>query len=308
MLNHQYYSINNPYLRKRAFKAFSLVELLIICAMLAVLVSLLMPIFKNTIKISGKVSCVQQIRQIVLAIDVYSSDYEGYLPPSLGQIDYAQDSLNAVGLNNRPQSGLGCLLYGGYIDNGELLNCPVELDGMESLRSKSYNSHQKTIEGYRAAVYNDNSWQSSFCYRGQTWHEDDNRQPAHGPVIDKLSPYINHISKRPCTYSSCGDYHHTLAIVSDDFSSRFNKYDPQGKYHHEDLYNVGYTDGHVESILDPAHQVINLIPNYYWTSDNMRNKLISEDVWDAFDGDIGMNYGRHAGSGQPYNYLYGLKN
>jgi len=62
-------------------KCFSLIELMVIVAIMFVLVTLLVPVLGRGIEQARKVSCASQLRQVALGFKHYVEDYNGYPAP-----------------------------------------------------------------------------------------------------------------------------------------------------------------------------------------------------------------------------------
>lgn len=62
-------------------KGFTLLELLIVIAIIAILASLLLPALSKAREGSKKISCMSNLKQIGTASALYISDYEGYVVP-----------------------------------------------------------------------------------------------------------------------------------------------------------------------------------------------------------------------------------
>lgn len=67
-------------------EAFSLVELLVVIAIIGVLVALLVPALGRAKERAHRASCLNNLRQIVVAVHLYAGDYNGFLPE--GGTDY----------------------------------------------------------------------------------------------------------------------------------------------------------------------------------------------------------------------------
>jgi prepilin-type N-terminal cleavage/methylation domain-containing protein len=67
-------------LRNRSF-AFTLIELLAVIAIIAILAALLLPALSRAKGSAQRIVCANNLRQIRLALDLYSSDHDGRMPP-----------------------------------------------------------------------------------------------------------------------------------------------------------------------------------------------------------------------------------
>ncbi len=63
-------------------RAFTLIELLVVIAIIAILAAILFPVFSKA-KEAAKVSaCLSQMKELGLAIEMYDTDHDDYLPPA----------------------------------------------------------------------------------------------------------------------------------------------------------------------------------------------------------------------------------
>ena len=80
---------NNRIWRKLSqYKRFTLIELLMIVAIIAILAGLLLPSLKNAKEAGRQTACKSNLRQMSLAFITYANDYNNYIPPYWIQYTY----------------------------------------------------------------------------------------------------------------------------------------------------------------------------------------------------------------------------
>jgi len=104
--------------RKWSQQGFSIIELLLVIAVLAILAALLFPLFTQSKRASYRVRCLNNLRQFSAAFALYANDWDGIWPCPGGK----RDDQNPYG-NYWSQSGPGGL--NPYIRNNSIWCCPL---------------------------------------------------------------------------------------------------------------------------------------------------------------------------------------
>jgi prepilin-type N-terminal cleavage/methylation domain-containing protein/prepilin-type processing-associated H-X9-DG protein len=70
-------------MRSYAKRGFTLIELLVVIAIIAILASILFPVFAKAREKARQTTCLSQVRQIATAIQMYTQDNSGRYPPAI---------------------------------------------------------------------------------------------------------------------------------------------------------------------------------------------------------------------------------
>src|SRR5277367_5428561 len=65
----------------RAFRAFTLIELLVVIAIIAILAAMLLPALARAKESGKRIACLNNLRQLSLATQIYVGDSQGFYPP-----------------------------------------------------------------------------------------------------------------------------------------------------------------------------------------------------------------------------------
>jgi prepilin-type N-terminal cleavage/methylation domain-containing protein/prepilin-type processing-associated H-X9-DG protein len=108
--------------KTRRPSGFTLIELLVVIAIIAILAAILFPVFARARENARRASCQSNLKQVGIAFQMYSQDYDEKLPP----INNAQDgpvmpSGKPAGANN---TWLWQDIIFPYTKSVQLLNCP----------------------------------------------------------------------------------------------------------------------------------------------------------------------------------------
>jgi prepilin-type N-terminal cleavage/methylation domain-containing protein len=118
----------------RQRRAFTLVELLVVVAIIAVLLAILLPSLANVKNLARRLQCSFRLKEIGHAYSMYQETYNGDLPtPEQGgkwiqhYFVYRRDTSG--------WSNMGCLFAAGFIQDGRTFYCPATEGWLEEYRS-----------------------------------------------------------------------------------------------------------------------------------------------------------------------------
>ncbi|MCM8768637.1 MAG: type II secretion system GspH family protein [Candidatus Omnitrophica bacterium] len=107
-------------------KGFTLIELLVVIAIIAVLAALVLPVLQEAMEKANQVSCMNNMKQIGMAMLLYVENWEGYIGP-LGHgstnwgFNYYRDATNCENIPYQPN--YISALYP-YLRNYKIFQCP----------------------------------------------------------------------------------------------------------------------------------------------------------------------------------------
>jgi len=220
----KYVSYNAPTRR-----AFTLIELLVVIAIIALLAAILFPVFARARENARKSSCASNLKQLTLAWQQYTQDYDERACPSVYfSPDFSQETGWDFDMKWNPDftvnsTNLG--LIGPYTKNQQIQQCP-------SFTGKGYGRPQT---GY---AYN-------TTYIGAL---DTSATPA------KLPATLSQITHPSATvlFADGGYYDFDGKIAGANFlRAPSDSFFPYGKAHfrHNGSANVAYADGHVKATV-----------------------------------------------------------
>jgi prepilin-type N-terminal cleavage/methylation domain-containing protein/prepilin-type processing-associated H-X9-DG protein len=215
-------------------RGFTLIELLVVIAIIAILASILFPVFAQARENARRSSCMSNLRQVGLGFIQYTQDYDEKYPMALwGKL---QDQSTYTTQTNPAMPGAQFLTADGsdiggsighfvtwmdciypYVKSTQLFVCP-------SIRPN---------DGYLSYGYN-NSISRAIATMGSG--------PLGGVSVTEI--------QKPAETVCVLDYHNRYAIYANngDYSWSFpsNAAYHQGVWPHLDGGNIAYADGHVK--------------------------------------------------------------
>lgn len=96
----------------RSRKGFTLIELLVVIAIIAILAAILFPVFAQARKKAQQTTCLNNLKQIGLALSQYTDDYDNRFLPAAGYPGFGGGSFP--------------LLLRPYIKSHEVFYCPAQ--------------------------------------------------------------------------------------------------------------------------------------------------------------------------------------
>ncbi|MDD3927702.1 MAG: type II secretion system protein [bacterium] len=140
--------------RQTGVKGFTLIELLVVIAIIAVLASILFPVFDNAREKARQTTCMNSLKQTGLGAFMYAEDYDNYLPDAINQAlgkdgngNYAQIRLWSLKYVNRDLITKGCpsaTFTGGYCYNYNVYLGCYNASGA-NYRAGTYTQYPRTM-------------------------------------------------------------------------------------------------------------------------------------------------------------------
>lgn len=145
-------------------QAFTLVEMLVVVAVILLLVALLLPALQRADAVASRIKCLSNLKQITHAWVLYAGDYTGRMVGGWTDTPGAW----VVGTANSVDTVINGLLYP-YIQTPKVYQCPSDLTGHAwSYSVNIYMGGARPAEG--ATYYNAQLLRLSHCARpSKTW-------------------------------------------------------------------------------------------------------------------------------------------
>ncbi len=104
---------------RRSRRALTLIELLVVISMIGLLIAMLVPSLKRSVKLASATICQNNLRQLGLSLQMYTIDFDGWLPVTK-VVETATASAEPV------DSSWFSMLVPSYMSDPMLLRCPSD--------------------------------------------------------------------------------------------------------------------------------------------------------------------------------------
>ena len=121
-------------LRRVKIRIFTLIELLIVIAIIAILAAMLLPALSKARERAKTIACTSNLKQLAMVVKMYGDDYKEEMPPPPmsdvypGRWVYWMGGSSSNGEFYLKNPSLGDLLYRNYIKNWKQTYCPAGFD------------------------------------------------------------------------------------------------------------------------------------------------------------------------------------
>jgi prepilin-type N-terminal cleavage/methylation domain-containing protein/prepilin-type processing-associated H-X9-DG protein len=260
-------------------RGFTLIELLVVIAIIAILAAILFPVFAQARENARKISCNSNLKQLAVAVLMYTQDYDETFPMVTGQTMPPVVG-SPFGDQTWVQNDIVFLIQP-YVKNFQVFFCPdraKQVDQAGDICVSGPNNQDVWGYGY--------NWSSGYGYLPNNmhdlWHQGDGcvmAQIADGSLPGRAISAVNF----PAQFAILGDTGDTprQTLNTATYDPRCgagyeggNADLPTGA-RHQGGNNFAFADGHVKifkvnlSYVDPYQIGVTtpaVLPNRYWLS------------------------------------------
>lgn len=248
-------------------RSFTLVEMLVIIALIAILAALLMPALQSSYETSKSVACVNQFSQIGNGLFMYAGDYNQYLPiaHTVSNATWKWPVIEPTGYRKNSQVNWTNRLAPAYFNQTEMLKCPAA--AQEELSDMG------------------DGWKSNYTYNAYLGWID-----GSGGDVAKPNGGMKRITtcRKPTAASLVVDGQNKTR-----YTTAFMRSLSRPVARHNDQWNVLFADGHVEADRDDL-LTTGVFPSLYFSNsygnsnDNLHSRATYQ--YENADGSVWSKY------------------
>jgi prepilin-type N-terminal cleavage/methylation domain-containing protein len=224
---------------KRARNGFTLIELLVVIAIIAILAAILFPVFAKAREQARAASCLSNMRQLGLAVMMYSQDYDEAYPTApwdaFNGIDLFTDYYRGV-IGAPDQATFDYVKTYGlktqlnpYTKNDFIWRCPSDVRNVLGTANTTTSLNQRYSSYYYQFMASASGFAKTYWGFPSPWQESVTAYPAQFKMFSELVPWHdNRFVQNPYGWYFC--------------------YEPASKL------NVTFFDSHVKSV--PVDRVL----------------------------------------------------
>jgi prepilin-type N-terminal cleavage/methylation domain-containing protein/prepilin-type processing-associated H-X9-DG protein len=210
---------------------FTLIEILVVIAIIAILAAILFPVFARAREKARQASCTSNLRQLTLAVEMYTTDHDEMYP----MIGYGFATADVTTLFE---------LCDPYMRNKDIITCASDAEGnidLSLLPTPITGAPNASYDVNRAGV-------------AQTYIFGDPDRSAGVLYVQEVSAV-----EAPADTTMVWD---AQLALGEDTVVPTNPILPE--FRHNDMANVGFADGHVKAVHKTADLGAPYSPGRFW--------------------------------------------
>ena len=211
-------------------KGFTLIELLVVIAIIAILAAILFPVFAKARDKARATACLNNMKQLNLAIQMYIGDWDGFFPRATGE----------WGVFPSPAPDIESGLLPFVENNYALFRCPTDNLPRGGYHACTYGfCYMNTGDG--TGVYG----LDGFHRSGESANIDDIHAPANYIVLTEISDWVledmavdtGRASVEGADYVAYG----ATSLLASGWTAAF-------RHAGEEIGNMAFADGHAKAL------------------------------------------------------------
>jgi len=227
-------------------KGFTLIELLVVVAIIVILAGILYPVFAATKRAAYNAACLSNLKQIGLAVSMYTQDYDETFPAACGQIDR---DIHAAQPDPKVLTPYLWEVVTPYIKNAGIWRCPGDVGFAKDL--SLYGNHFSL--DYRPSTFAKTGSSYNYNHDLAFYATDPKQLGTTGNWAPLTVGAIQHPTDTFVAGEPAGHWHN--AILAPPPSERTPENDTTNTYHRNlvmvDGHAKSYTQAQLNTLADP---------------------------------------------------------